>query len=305
MRVPEMYRPVAASSATPRGGLPNDSEEDSVVTLDQVPRWIDAEHSLENDNRDPLAFQSGTGSGAGGSVCRFPGDHEINSRIYLWRGDPWNLEIDAVVNSTNEVHCFNDVIPTFHNLTNLQINSLNYRWNFLVQVLKYCPMLQELRIDEAGEGPDANEETWTRKDDKESWVEPDVVPQCLSLHLKSCHLLSFLSLHSELLLAIYILKNARVLQTMVIWNGGNFLELERLLSLCPKASSTCKLTVYDVPFDDASEPNSPLDASEPNSPMDASEPNSPLDANEPNSPLDASEPNSPLDESGSFGGSND
>ncbi|PNX64162.1 hypothetical protein L195_g061982, partial [Trifolium pratense] len=84
-------RPVAASSATPRGGLPNDSEEDSVVTLDQVPRWIDAEHSLENDNRDPLAFQSGTGSGAGGSVCRFPGDHEINSRIYLWRGDPWNL----------------------------------------------------------------------------------------------------------------------------------------------------------------------------------------------------------------------
>ncbi|XP_045810682.1 protein GDAP2 homolog [Trifolium pratense] len=98
-----MYRPVAASSATPRGGLPNDSEEDSVVTLDQVPRWIDAEHSLENDNIDPLAFQSGTGGGPGGSVSRFPVDHEINSRIYLWRGDPWNLEVDAVVNSTNEV----------------------------------------------------------------------------------------------------------------------------------------------------------------------------------------------------------
>ncbi|PNX88014.1 hypothetical protein L195_g044114, partial [Trifolium pratense] len=102
IRVPEMYRPVAASSATPRGGLPNDSEEDSVVTLDQVPRWIDAEHSLENDNIDPLAFQSGTGGGPGGSVSRFPVDHEINSRIYLWRGDPWNLEVDAVVNSTNE-----------------------------------------------------------------------------------------------------------------------------------------------------------------------------------------------------------
>ncbi|GAU39768.1 hypothetical protein TSUD_220120 [Trifolium subterraneum] len=101
--------PVAASSATPRGGLPNDSEEDSVVTLDQVPRWVDAEHSLENDNRDPLAFQSGTGSGAGGSVSRFPVDHEINSRIYLWRGDPWNLEVDAVVNSTNEV----SNIPSF------------------------------------------------------------------------------------------------------------------------------------------------------------------------------------------------
>lgn len=105
-----MYRPVAAS-ATPQGGLPNDSG-DSVVTLDQVPRWIDAEHSLGHDNGessfssphfpDPLAFQSGTETGAGGSV-RFPVDHEINLRIHLWRGHPWNLEVDAVVNSTNEV----------------------------------------------------------------------------------------------------------------------------------------------------------------------------------------------------------
>lgn len=107
-----MYIPVAASSATPRGGLPNDGG-DSVVTLDQVPRWIDAEHLLESDNGDssfsgpcfpdPLAFNSGTGSGVGDLVSRFPVDHEINTRIYLWRGNPWNLEVDAVVNSTNEV----------------------------------------------------------------------------------------------------------------------------------------------------------------------------------------------------------
>ncbi|RDX85875.1 Protein GDAP2-like protein, partial [Mucuna pruriens] len=113
IRVLEMYRPVATTdSATPRGGLPNDSG-DSVVTLDQVPRWIDAEHFLANDNGDtsfsssyfpdPLTFKSGAESGAGGSVSRFPVDHEINSRIYLWRGNPWNLEVDAVVNSTNEV----------------------------------------------------------------------------------------------------------------------------------------------------------------------------------------------------------
>ncbi|MFS7936014.1 putative Macro domain-containing protein [Helianthus anomalus] len=35
-------------------------------------------------------------------VSRFPVDVEINSKIYLWRGNPWNLEVDAVVNSTNE-----------------------------------------------------------------------------------------------------------------------------------------------------------------------------------------------------------
>jgi len=108
-----MYRPVAtADSATSRGGLPNDSG-DSVVTLDQVPRWIDAEHSLEHNNGDsafsssyfpdPLTFKSGTESGGSGSESRFPVNHEVNSKIYLWRGNPWNLEVDAVVNSTNEV----------------------------------------------------------------------------------------------------------------------------------------------------------------------------------------------------------
>ncbi|XP_019456717.1 PREDICTED: protein GDAP2 homolog isoform X2 [Lupinus angustifolius] len=103
-----MYRPVSTSSI-PRGGLPNDNG-DSVVTLDQVPRWIDAEHSVGYDNEDstsyfpdPLASQPGADSGGSGSVSRFPVDHEVNSRIYLWRGNPWNLEVDAVVNSTNEV----------------------------------------------------------------------------------------------------------------------------------------------------------------------------------------------------------
>lgn len=108
-----MYRPVA-TSATPRGGLPTDSG-DSVVTLDQIPRWSDAEQrsSLEHEIGDqpfsssyfpdPLTSQSGTESGGIGSVSRFPVDHEINLKIYLWRGNPWNLEVDAVVNSTNEV----------------------------------------------------------------------------------------------------------------------------------------------------------------------------------------------------------
>lgn len=106
-----MYRPVA--TATPRGGLPSDSG-DSVVTLDQVPRWIDAEHRLSLDYEsedpsfsnsyfaDPLASSSGAESSSNGMVSRFPVDHEINSKIYLWRGNPWNLEVDAVVNSTNE-----------------------------------------------------------------------------------------------------------------------------------------------------------------------------------------------------------
>ncbi|XP_058736754.1 F-box/FBD/LRR-repeat protein At3g26920-like [Vicia villosa] len=136
----------------------------------------------------------------------------------------------------------NHVLPTFHNLTSLDLNSFNYRWRFLIQLLKHSPNLQTLKLNEAGKDKDR----WTRKDDRENWVDPDFVSQCLSLHLKTCHLLSFLGLQGELLLAKYILKNAAVLQTMKIWNGGQP-EIERLLQSCPRASSTCKLTVYHVP----------------------------------------------------------
>lgn len=111
-----MYRTVSTSEAmsTTREGLLADSG-DAVVTLDQVPRWSDAEHrsSLVYENEDPsysnsyfadpLTSSSGVEGSGNGMVSRFPVDHEINSKIYLWRGNPWNLEVDAVVNSTNEV----------------------------------------------------------------------------------------------------------------------------------------------------------------------------------------------------------
>jgi hypothetical protein len=46
------------------------------------------------------------------------------------------------------------------------------------------------------------------------------------------------------MLARYILKNARVLETMTIWSDREQPEIERELSLCPKASATCQLSVY-------------------------------------------------------------
>ncbi|MED6134816.1 hypothetical protein PIB30_040524 [Stylosanthes scabra] len=107
-----MYVPVA-DLATPGDGFPNENG-DSVVTLDQVPRWIDAEQSVEDDDNgdssfsnpyfhDPLTSQSEAESGGISSISRFPVDNEVNLKIYLWRGNPWNLEVDAMVNSTNEI----------------------------------------------------------------------------------------------------------------------------------------------------------------------------------------------------------
>lgn len=103
-----MYRSVATSAT--RGGMATDSG-DAVVKLDQVPRWTDSDQrSPSNDDpslpysyfSDPLTSPTGADVGGDGVKSRFPVDHEINSKIYLWRGHPWNLEVDAVVNSTNE-----------------------------------------------------------------------------------------------------------------------------------------------------------------------------------------------------------
>lgn len=92
--------------------------EDAVVRLDQVPKWTDSDQrssssspsSLLPAGEDPLPYSyfsdpltSPSAEGGGDGVrSRFPVDHEVNSKIYLWRGNPWNLEVDAVVNSSNE-----------------------------------------------------------------------------------------------------------------------------------------------------------------------------------------------------------
>ncbi|CAJ2669803.1 unnamed protein product [Trifolium pratense] len=125
----------------------------------------------------------------------------------------------------HQVYYHDDMIPTFHNLTQLKLICYDYSKDFLLDVLNHCPKLQSFDLDEVVK----TEEALDKKEDKENWVFPDVVPQCLSLHLRTCNLLSFSGLHGELMLVRYILKNASVLQTMKIWNSGQP-EIERILS---------------------------------------------------------------------------
>ncbi|XP_047318294.1 protein GDAP2 homolog [Impatiens glandulifera] len=105
---------VTVDNAANRGGSPTNENLDSgVVKLDQLPCWSDAEFRADSNENgdpafpnlyfpDPLAPPPGSDSSGNGGMSRFPVDYDINSKIYLWRGHPWNLEIDAVVNSTNE-----------------------------------------------------------------------------------------------------------------------------------------------------------------------------------------------------------
>ncbi|KAF0889941.1 hypothetical protein E2562_034336 [Oryza meyeriana var. granulata] len=103
----------AAAMAPGVGGV------EPAVALDQVPRWSDPDQRLCSSSSptaagseapassflsfaDPLIGDGAAAGAAGRGASRFPVDHEINSKICLWRGHPWNLEVDAVVNSTNE-----------------------------------------------------------------------------------------------------------------------------------------------------------------------------------------------------------
>ncbi|GAU25869.1 hypothetical protein TSUD_164100 [Trifolium subterraneum] len=92
-------------------------------------------------------------------TCRFPLKAVYNvSSLYL--------EID-------QVNCHNDLIPTFHNLTQLEFDccSLHYNWKLVVEVLKHCPKLQSLRLIEV-----VLNERFSRNNDNENWVDPDFVP---------------------------------------------------------------------------------------------------------------------------------
>ncbi|RHN71550.1 putative FBD domain-containing protein [Medicago truncatula] len=71
----------------------------------------------------------------------------------------------------------------------------------------------------------------------QNWVNPKSVPSCLSLNLTTCTMRDFAlagQQSNHLILALFILKNARVLETLSIL----------ALSSCPWASSACQLLMY-------------------------------------------------------------
>lgn len=143
-----------------------------------------------------------------------------------------------------EVEYYDGLFPTFSNLTQLVLVLISLdSWQSLVDVLNHCPKLQKLELDQVN----ALENSRAREYDLENWVDQDFVPQCLSLHLTTCNIFNYYGgQEGELLLARYILKNARVLQTMTIWNIC--FKIKGKLSSYPRASATCKVAIHDAPM---------------------------------------------------------
>ncbi|KAK2360213.1 hypothetical protein QL285_085503 [Trifolium repens] len=120
-------------------------------------------------------------------------------RAYIFKTSNFPLQPFCSIQSLyfEEVKGCNDLLPTFNNLTQLGL-ALDYNWQFLVKVLNHCPKLQKLDLDKLS----TCKRSWREKDVKENWVDPNFVPQCLSIHLKTCNLRNFLGrLKGELLLA--------------------------------------------------------------------------------------------------------
>ncbi|AES63314.1 F-box/RNI/FBD-like domain protein [Medicago truncatula] len=132
--------------------------------------------------------------------------------------------------------------PTFNNLTWLV---LNYDWDIVVQVLHHCPKLQNLDLYQV-RGEDEWEYEYEFFAEKENWANPKFVPSCLTSNLTTCTMWDFAyagQQRNHIMLARFILENARVLQTMKIWSNSKRSDIESQLSPCPKASATCQLSI--------------------------------------------------------------
>jgi len=85
--------------------------------------------------------------------------------------------------------------------------------------------------------------TKTTKDDSKY---PDHVPECVRSHLTTCNVINYQAAEADFRFAIYILKNARLLQDMTIHVDSSSNTMKRSqfvenLSSFPRTSPACKL----------------------------------------------------------------
>ncbi|XP_061336642.1 putative F-box/FBD/LRR-repeat protein At4g13965 isoform X2 [Gastrolobium bilobum] len=134
----------------------------------------------------------------------------------------------------------NVCVPVFHNVTHIELAYTNDWLEVVIEVLKQCPKLQVLVIDE-------NKVFQRRKDERGDWPYPQSVPESISLHLKACHLKNYKGWEGEFQFARYIMQNARHLRSMTFCFHTTTNEQAKnkmidKLFLCTRLSGTCKLS---------------------------------------------------------------
>ncbi|XP_061362327.1 putative FBD-associated F-box protein At5g56820 [Gastrolobium bilobum] len=92
----------------------------------------------------------------------------------------------------------------FHNLVHIELTYFHYTMNWLhvIEMLNHCPKLQILDIDQDFSFVDDYEEI--------DWRYPHSdVPECISLHLKTCTLNNYKGSKREVRFVRYVMRNAR------------------------------------------------------------------------------------------------
>ncbi|KEH22678.1 putative F-box domain, FBD domain, leucine-rich repeat domain, L domain-containing protein [Medicago truncatula] len=134
----------------------------------------------------------------------------------------------------------NNHFPVFLNLIHMELilnRDCRGKWNWVIEVLRRCPKLQNLTIRQ--DSPNGNEVG-------DNWMDPTVAPECLSTQLRTCMLKGCNSMKCEVQFAYYIMQNAKVLNTMTI-KSASYIDtntkhqMKTKFASSTRASTTCKL----------------------------------------------------------------
>ncbi|XP_030930758.1 FBD-associated F-box protein At3g52670-like [Quercus lobata] len=133
-------------------------------------------------------------------------------------------------------------LPMFHNLAFLYFKAGACLWHVLPHLLHRAPNLAVLVFEKE------YDESYVCEEEETSIIKRmfnEVVPICISSHLKTFHFIGFKGLTYELEFVGHILKTARFLKTMTITpayidSDEKFRILKELLML-PRESRTCQI----------------------------------------------------------------
>ncbi|XP_059670941.1 F-box/FBD/LRR-repeat protein At5g22660-like [Cornus florida] len=130
-------------------------------------------------------------------------------------------------------------VPRFPNLIRLELHvNTCYGWKRLLDLLNSMPNLLYLVLEKS-------KNCSSRR--HVSFVEQEVVPSCLVMHLQEIKINGFQGLSDELKLIEYFLRNSKVLRKMEInnFNAEEKQEREFLdkLLMFPRGSMTCKILI--------------------------------------------------------------
>ncbi|KAF7825788.1 F-box/FBD/LRR-repeat protein [Senna tora] len=127
--------------------------------------------------------------------------------------------------------------PIFHNLRDVMLDLIIvYNWDFIVSLIHHSPKLQVLVIKK-----DLENESMV---ERQNWCNPNNISGCFPSHLRECKLVGFRGLNSEVQFARYIMKNAMVLESMIIWplEAQKMPRIAKILWSSPRSSPTCELS---------------------------------------------------------------